>query len=165
MTFISTHAQDIKHSLIQYNEMQSYIKNLKMEIEDKQQLLKLTATPTVSQLSQSPGGHSVESQEEKMVIKKEQIENLLPTLLLEVTEAEQKQRRINKALDALDKVDKAIVWNRLANGYSWSMTARTALCSESNCRRKINTILERLAFMVYGPKIYKGKKIPDNAGK
>ena len=145
-------AEQVKHLLNRYQTTVVYVKNLKQEIKDiVANLAELPAAKTPG-YSLSPGGSDDHlSPEERKYFADERARERITELQCRITELEPIIMRINRTLDALTLTDKSIVVSRYIHHYPWSITARTAHCSPSYCRRRADEILPLMADMMLGP--------------
>jgi hypothetical protein len=144
--------ETVKKYLIQYREIMTYIDNVKADIEDYKSRLSLDAVPKVPTLSFTPSGSGENtSQQEREYFGKEDMEKKIMMMQAELSTIEPFMNRLNRSLDALGETDRAIIWSKYVEAFSWHITARTAYCSEGYCRKRNEKILEVLAGMIFGP--------------
>lgn len=149
------HSKDVaavKYYLRHYQENMTYIENVKADIANYKAMLPLDAAPKIPSLSFAPGGSGSDlSQQEREYFKKEEIPNKIVALQTELAKKEPIINRLNRSLEALDKTDHMIVWNKYVLKMSWNLTAGCANCSEGYCRKRSEKVLEILAGMIFGP--------------
>lgn len=149
---LNKQAAAVKEYLTRYREITTYIDNIKADIADYEARLPLSAAPKVPSLSFAPGGGGdTISQQERDYFSKEDMEKKIRMLQAELTQIEPVMNRLNRSLDALGETDRAIIWNRYVEAFSWHITARAAHCSEGYCRKRSEKVLEILAGMIFGP--------------
>lgn len=144
--------EQVKHLLNRYRATAVYVDNLKKEVEDiRATLAELPAAKTPG-YSPTPGGSASNlSPEERQYIADERARERITELQCRINELEPILLRIDRTLDALTVTDRNIIVSRCINHYPWNMTARTAHCSPSYCRRRIDHILSLMADMMLGP--------------
>ena len=149
---LTKQAAAVKKYLTRYREITTYIDNIKADIADYEARLPLSAAPKVPSLSFAPGGSGDNiSQQERDYFSKDEMEKKIRMLQAELTQIEPLMNRLNRSLDALGETDKAIIWSKYVEAFSWHITARAAHCSEGYCRKRSEKILEVLAGMIFGP--------------
>ncbi|WP_427112983.1 RNA polymerase subunit sigma-70 [Megasphaera sueciensis] len=142
----------VKYYLQHYQEITTYIANVKGDIVDYEAKLPLNAAPKVSSLSPAPCGSNTNvSQEERIFIEKEAIPDKIAALRAELDEKEPIINRLNRSLEALTESDRMIVCNKYIKEMSWKMTAACVNCSEGYCRKRSEKVLEILDEMIFGP--------------
>ncbi|MCI1750908.1 MAG: RNA polymerase subunit sigma-70 [Megasphaera cerevisiae] len=149
---LNKQAAAVKEYLTRYREITTYIDNIKADIADYEARLPLSAAPKVPSLSFAPGGSGDNiSQQERDYFSKEEMEKKIRMLQAELTQIEPVMNRLNRSLEALDKTDHMIVWNKYVLKMSWNLTAGCTNCSEGYCRKRSEKVLEILAGMIFGP--------------
>lgn len=144
--------EQVKGLLHRYHRTAVYIKNLKEEIADKKAQIEAMPAPKVPGYSPTPGGGANNlSPEERAYFANERALERITELQCRINELEPILLRVDRTLDALTVTDRNIIVSRCINHYPWNMTARTAHCSPSYCRRRIDDILALMADMMLGP--------------
>ena len=147
----------VREYLFRYREFSQYIKNLKVDIIECDALLgqdAAPATPSFSPTGGCGGGESI-SQEERLFMRREEIQRKRDHYKAELTRIEPTMNRIDQSLKAMEEVnlvDKAILVDRYVDKVSWEGTARNANCSIGFCRKRASIALENLTVMVCGLK-------------
>ncbi len=144
--------EQVRSLLGRYHRTAVYIDNLKQEIADKKAQIEILPAPKIPGYSPTPGGSANNSSpEERAYIANERARERIIELQMRIDALEPILLRIDRTLDALTATDRNIIVSRCINRYPWSMTARTAHCSQSYCRRRIDHILSLMADMMLGP--------------
>ena len=147
----------VREYLFRYREFSQYIKNLKVDIIECDALLgqdAAPATPSFSPTGGCGGGESI-SQEERLFMRREEIQRKRDHYKAELTRIEPTMNRIDQSLKAMaevNPVDKTILVDRYVDKVSWDRTARNASCSIGYCRKRARIALENLTVMVCGIK-------------
>lgn len=146
----------VREYLFRYREFSQYIKNLKIDIADCDAILEqeaAPATPSFSPTGGCGGGESM-SQEERLFMRREEIQRKRDRYTTELSRIEPIVNRIDQSLTAMEEVnpvDKTILVDRFVDKVSWEGTARNANCSVGFCRKRASVALEKLTVMVFGP--------------
>ena len=149
---MNEHIEQVKHLLNRYRATAVYVNNLKKEVEDvRATLAELPAAKTPGYSPTPGGGMSNLSPEERQYFADERARERITELQCRINELEPILLRIDRTLNALTMTDRNIIVSRYINHYPWSMTARTAHCSPSYCRRRIDHILSLMTDMMLGP--------------
>ena len=94
------------------------------------------------------------SQEERLFMRREEIQRKRDRHTTELSRIEPIVNRIDQSLTAMEEVnpvDKTILVDRFVDKVSWEGTARNANCSVGFCRKRASVALEKLTVMVFGP--------------
>lgn len=146
----------VREYLFRYREFSQYIKNLKIDIADCDAILEQEAAPATSSFSPTGGcggGESL-SQEERIYMRREELQRKKERYAAELQRLEPIMNRIDQSLDAIAAIapeDKIILVDRYIDKVSWEGTARDANCSIGFCRKRAGIALEKITLMMFGP--------------
>jgi hypothetical protein len=146
------YVQTVESYLRRYREFSTYVENVKADIADIEEQLKLSAAPKVPSLSFTPGGSGENtSPQEKEYLRKEKLHEKESSYRADLAQIEPMLKRLNRSVEALTDTDRKIIWARYIDGLSWEMVAYSGHCSVGFCRKRCREVLEILACMMFGP--------------
>lgn len=150
--FHNDYINAVREYLTRYHEFNTYIKNIKADMDDLRARESLPAAPKIPSLSHAPGGTGImTSQEEKAMYEKESIEVRIHKLQADLAKIEPLMRRLDRSIKALSYADKVIAEERFINGASWLRIADMLHMSETAVRKRAGRVLEQIAAMMFGP--------------
>lgn len=150
--FHNDYINAVREYLKRYHEFNTYIKNIKADMDDLRARESLSAAPKIPSLSHAPGGTGImTSQEENAMYEKESIEVRIHKLQSDLAKIEPLMRRLDRSIEALSYADKVIAEERFISGASWLCIADILHMSETAVRKRAGRVLEQIAAMMFGP--------------
>ena len=150
--FHNDYINAVREYLTRYYEFNTYIKNLKADLEDLNAMQALCAAPKVPTLSHTPGGNGIMiSPEERAIYEKENLESRRKKLQSDLEKIEPLMRRLDRSIETLSYSDRIIAEERFIDGASWIRIADTLHMSETAVRKRSGKVLEQIAAMMFGP--------------
>lgn len=152
--FHNDYINAVREYLHRYHEFNTYIKNIKADLEDLNATQALCAAPKVPTLSHTPGGNGIMiSPEERAVYENDRIEERRQKLYSDLEKVEPLIKRLNRSIEALEYSDRVITEERFINGASWMRIADRLYMSETAVRKRSGKVLEQIATMMFGPSV------------
>lgn len=144
-------SQDIQEVLKEYSFWKKRVIVLHGDIEELQRGIKQVATPATSHIEASgiQGGTIQQSQEEFLMLHKEQMQLELQKKEVHLMRLEHNINNVERAINVLPKTDKEIINRRYIEGMTWANTAMWAQASIGFCRKHASKALEHLAHVYF----------------
>ena len=144
-------SQDIQAVLKEYSFWKRRVIVLQGDIEELQRGIKQVATPATSHIEASgiQGGTIQQSQEEFLMLHKEQMQLELQKKEVHLMRLEHNINNVERAINVLPKTDKEIINRRYIEGMTWANTATWAQASIGFCRKHAIKALEHLAHVYF----------------
>lgn len=141
---------EVKRILKDYPKMEVDIVNLSEEIAELEAMLKDEPIAAVRfEEERVTGGAGELTATERAAERRIKTEMRIETLKHQIAAIERKQRVVNRAVDVLDELERAIVHARMA-GRTWEQVADEVNYSERGARKKGEKAIKDIAFMLFG---------------
>ena len=143
--------EKVQEWLRHYSEWKYYLRNNKILIQSIEQEIALEAAPRTARYEVAPGGGGKrESQEEKALERKQELQDRLQDLKRRTFIVSTRIAMIEKSLKALIRLERAIVQYRAFEGLSWVAISMRLGYGEKFVRVRYKKITQKLAVMLFG---------------
>ena len=144
-------SQDIQAVLKEYSFWKKRVIALHGDIDELKRGIRQVASPAISHMDASGtnGGNFQQSQEEFLMLHKEQMQLELQKKEIHLMRLEHSINSVERAIDVLPKTDKEIIYRRYIAGMTWENTAMWVQASIGFCRKHARKALEQLAHVYF----------------
>jgi hypothetical protein len=133
-----------------YNQFKGQAANIGIEIQGIHEQINSLCDARIAKYGDTPaGGFDELSPAERIIVRKQKLEDELPILTANRQRIENIIMRVDNAMSTLPEVDREIVRMKFIDGYRWMRISEDMKYSERNCQSKARRSVQELTKILF----------------